>query len=726
MSHTAYRSRPSGATLARLAGLLLASAVPAVWGVSPAMAQDGDTVLLDRITLEGASYETDDSDSYTSGLVSVGEKDVLSVREIPQSTSVLTRERIEDGGYTSLDTALRDTPGIVVLNNDNGRSSLFSRGFEFDSLYFNGLSAPLSSVYGTQPDLAIVDHIEILRGPSGLFGGNGEPAGAINMRLKQAKRDFEARFEGAFGSWAHKRGEVDITGPLNESGSVRGRFVGVLQDEDGFVDETKNGVGVAYGTIQADIGTNTTATLSINHQARDINPFNGLPTLQDGTLLDLPRSTFTGQDWNDFNNSVTDYIAELEHKFEDGGHAKLSARYQHTDVDFLYAWANGYAAPNGDIISGGGDTDDTRWLARDYSYDSVAVDAHVSKPFELFGQEHNVIVGADYQSFDSTLRQGAGTITGDQNIYNWNSGLARPVVNYTTQTGIKTDKFGLYGQLRVKPFERLTLIGGGRLSWYDATTTNLLSGAVTNRQTINAKVTPYAGAVFDLTEWLSAYSSYTEIFQPQTETDISGTVLDPREGRQVEAGLKAEFFDGNVNASMAYFNLRDVNRAVADPGNPGVSIAQGEVEVQGFEIEASGTVLPGWEISGGYTFTDSQYLNGGSAGQVFSTYTPKHMLQLWTKYTFDERFDRLNGLFVGGGLTAFSSFSSVSRGITIEAPGYITADLMAGYKLNDNLTATLNINNVFDKKYYSRVGGNSVFNFYGEPRSAQFRLSAKF
>ena len=98
MSHTAYRSRPSGATLARLAGLLLASAVPAVWGVSPAMAQDGDTVLLDRITLEGASYETDDSDSYTSGLVSVGEKDVLSVREIPQSTSVLTRERIEDGG----------------------------------------------------------------------------------------------------------------------------------------------------------------------------------------------------------------------------------------------------------------------------------------------------------------------------------------------------------------------------------------------------------------------------------------------------------------------------------------------------------------------------------------------------------------------------------------------------------------------------------------------------
>ena len=192
------------------------------------------------------------------------------------------------------------------------------------------------------------------------------------------------------------------------------------------------------------------------------------------------------------------------------------------------------------------------------------------------------------------------------------------------------------------------------------------------------------------------------------------------------AGLKAELFDSGVNASLAYFNLRDTNRAVADPTTPGASIAQGEVEVQGIEVEASGSPLPGWEIAGGYTYTDSTYLNTAQAGQTFSTYTPQHMFQLWTKYAFDERFGAFEGVFVGGGVTAFSSFSSVSGGVTIKAPGYVTADLMAGYRINDNFTATLNVNNIFDEKYYSRVGGTSVFNFYGEPRSATFRLSAKF
>ena len=710
----------------RIGRLLLATTALGLVLPATALAQDVAPTVLDRIVVQGASYETDESDSYTTNLVSVGEKDVVPVRQIPQSTTVLTRERLEDGGYTSLDTALRETPGIVVLNNDNGRSSLFSRGFEFDNLYFNGLPAPLSSVYGTQPDMAIIDHVEILRGPAGLFGGAGEPAGAINMRLKQAKSDFEARFEGAFGSWEHKRGEVDVTGRLNESGSVRGRFVGVLQHDKGFVDTTENGVGVAYGTIQADIGESTTATLSVSHQVRDITPFNGLPTTQTGGLLDLDRSTYTGADWNRFDNSVTDYIAELEHKFDDGGHAKVSARYQDTDVDFLYAWANGYVGAGGNIISGGGDTADTRWLARDYKAGSLALDAHVSKPFELFGQEHNIIVGVDYQNTDATLLQGAGTIAGNQNIYNWNSALPEPVVNYNVQTGTDSDRFGVYGQLRVKPIERLTLIGGGRLSWYSASTTNLVTGAVTSKQDVDAKFTPYAGVVFDLTDWLSAYSSYTEIFQPQTATDVAGNMIDPREGRQYEAGLKAELFDSGVNASLAYFNLRDTNRAVADPTTPGASIAQGEVEVQGIEFEASGSPLPGWEIAGGYTYTDSTYLNTAQAGQTFSTYTPQHMFQLWTKYSFDERFGAFEGVFVGGGVTAFSSFSSVSGGVTIKAPGYVTADLMAGYRINDNFTATLNVNNIFDEKYYSRVGGNSVFNFYGEPRSATFRLSAKF
>src|SRR5690606_35960393 len=140
---------------------------------------------------------------------------------------------------------------------------------------------------------------------------------------------------------------------------------------------------------------------------------------------------------------------------------------------------------------------------------------------------------------------------------------------------------------------------------------------------IDNQFTPYAGVVFDLTNRASLYASFTEIFQPQTQLDVNGDMIDPREGRQFEAGLKAELFDGGVNASIAYFNLRDVNRAVLV--SPNVYTALGEVEVQGMEIEASGEVAPGWQVAGGYTYTETRYLNTAQAGAPFSTYTPEHM-----------------------------------------------------------------------------------------------------
>ncbi|MCA0305710.1 MAG: TonB-dependent receptor, partial [Proteobacteria bacterium] len=336
---------------------------------------------------------------------------------------------------------------------------------------------------------------------------------------------------------------------------LNARFVGALQGQDSWVDVVDNKVGVAYGTIQADLTENTTATFSISHMQRDITPFNGLPTGPGGVLLNLPRSTFTGADWNHFDNRVTDYIAEVEHKFDGGGHAKLSARYSDRDVDFLYAYA-GAAANAAGIVPR------MTWLARDFKETSLAIDAHVSKPFELWGQEHNVILGADYRKVGTTTLSATGTINGPFDLRNWNSAVPMPNVVYNQQTDQDPTQFGIYGQLRVKPFERLTLIGGGRLSWYDATTINLVNGAVQNRVDIDAYTTPYAGAVLDLTDWLSAYASYTHIFQPQVNLDAAGNVLDPREGRQYEIGLKAELFDGGINASIAYFNLRDTNRAV--------------------------------------------------------------------------------------------------------------------------------------------------------------------
>jgi outer membrane receptor for ferric coprogen and ferric-rhodotorulic acid len=159
-------------------------------------------------------------------------------------------------------------------------------------------------------------------------------------------------------------------------------------------------------------------------------------------------------------------------------------------------------------------------------------------------------------------------------------------------------------------------------------------------------------------------------------------------------------------------------------------LAGGEAHMRGIEFEINGEILPNWEAMAGYTYTDTQFKNTTrAAGSEF--YTPEHMIQLFTKYTFDGSGTWTDGIFVGGGVKLFSSFKNISRtaaggATTIEAPGYGVVDLQAGYKFNENLTASLSVNNVFDKKYYERVGGTSVFNFYGEPRNVVFKLNATF
>ena len=197
--------------MTRLRLILLATVAIPLSAVPLAAQEAVETVTLDTVTLR-STYDTEGTGSYTTDFISMGDKDTRSFREIPQSTTVVTHKRLEEGGYTSLDTVLRETPGIYVLSNDEGRSSLYSRGFEFDSLYVNGLLTPLSGIYGTQPDMAAVDRIEILRGPLGLFGGPKEPAGAINMGLKQPQDVFGTTLSASVGTWDNRRIEADVTG----------------------------------------------------------------------------------------------------------------------------------------------------------------------------------------------------------------------------------------------------------------------------------------------------------------------------------------------------------------------------------------------------------------------------------------------------------------------------------------------------------------------------------
>ena len=671
-----------------------------------------DVIALDDITVSGSSYQTEGSDSYRSDLISVGEKSAMTPREVPQSSTVVTRRQIEDGGYSALETALQDTAGIMVLNNDIGRSSLFSRGFEFDYLYYDGLPAPVSSIYGTQPDLSIVDHVEVLKGPSGLFIGTGSPAGSINMRLKQADRkDPGGYLTVGADSTGRGRVEADLGGKLNEDGTLRGRAVVAYADGDGFVDKQSNGVRQLYGALAWDISPATTMTVSYSHMERDIAPYNGLPTYADGALLWIDSGATTAADWNSFENSTDDLVLALEHKLDNGARLKLSARKSWQDADMLYAYGASAAASDNTISS-------LAWLARDFSQESLALDAHAELPFTLGNWEGMAIVGADWQEVDATTLSASGKFSGSWDLDDWDvSGVAAPNVTYTGKSRSKTQSSGLYAQMRIKPRSDISLIGGARLSWTQTDTTNLVSGA-TSRTEENAHLTPFAGITWDMNAATTLYASYSEIFQPQTNLDVNGDTLDPVEGQQIELGVKAEIGQG-LNLSAALFQLEQVNRPLSVTGTT-YYVAEEKVRVRGVELEASGEIIPDLHVAAGYTFTDTEYVNGTRAGEDFSTYTPEHLFKVTLEK--DITSGALAGWSFGTRLVAMTGFSS--RGIA--APGYGVVDLSAARHFDNGTVLRMAVNNVFDKDYYARVGANTVFNFRGAPRNVTLSLTKRF
>ncbi|MDQ8022580.1 MAG: TonB-dependent siderophore receptor [Moraxellaceae bacterium] len=701
----------------RLRCAALASAVAATLAAPLAhaqQAQSGD-ITLPAVTVTATSPVA--GEGYSAGTASIGGKGDASLKEIPQSVSVVTRDRMDDQNMVRLEDLARRTTGMLVLANDQGRSSIFMRGFELDSYLVDGMPAPLSSIYGSQPDLWIYDRVEVLRGPAGLYNGTGEPGGTVNLARKRALKDFAASGSLSYGSWDAQRYEGDITGSLTEDGKVRGRVVAAHQSKNSWVDVNDNENSVGYGTLEFDIAPRTTVSVGISGASSSVTPFNGLPTNADGSLLDVDRSTFIGAGWNSFKNSSSEGFAEVMHRLESGGHLKAALRVVNRSVNFRYAYASSAANAAGNV--------NRTAIARDYGEDSVAVDTHASLPFTLWNLPQNLIVGADFRSYDQTTLQNTGTaIPGSINVnspsYDW------PVPNLplNSRTNVAPEQYGLYANLRIKPWQPLTLVGGARVSWYESTTTNLVTNTGSKVQVDN-KFTPFAGVVYDIGRNWAAYASYTEIFQPQTTLGADGQPLDPREGRSFEAGVKGQHQGGLLNSQIGLFRLKDKNRAVAVPATT-YSAANGEVEVQGIEAEISGMLATGWEASAGYTFTDTEFVSGtaGQAGQVFSTVTPRHNFNLWTRYDFQQ--DVLRGAYVGGGLRAMSSFYNVQGSARIQQDAYTVLDALVGYRISRNVDVSLAINNLLDEKYYQRVGGTSVFNFYGEPRSYWLKTSLKF
>lgn len=706
----------------------------------PASAEAAGAAALPMVVV---SADRDSTGTYTASTRANAATPLgLSIRETPQTVSVMTKQRMEDQGLTSLHQTLEQAPGLVLTSMGTERYYPVSRGYTVNNFQIDGLST-YAEYYGLgevspqgMADMAVYDSVEILRGASGLVTGAGNPSGAINLVRKKPSAEFQGEAELSAASWHDKRGMLDLSNALNDAGTLRGRMVATWQNGASFIDNYSRDKKLFYGVIEADVAPGAKLTLGLERQENRYKgqfSYVGFPLFySNGTQTKLPRSMSSASRDNRLDIDSNTFFATYDQRLNAGWKLRLSAnstRSSQTDKVAYLALASGVP----DQATGNGLTLFAEQYLHHIKTDSFDLNLH--GPITLFGHQHELVFGADYNNFVSNTdraRDSSGLQGSAVNLYSWDrTGVVVPGASYMKYDSTRRQP-GVYGAGRFSLSEQLKFILGAREFNYSANyVTRNSSAYYAAPQSGSSVFTPYSGLVYDINPNHSVYASYTVIYKPQTSQDAGGAFLDPVQGANYEAGLKSEWLGGGLQSGVSVYRLEQDNLAERDPGKTvtGTSSAayravKGAV-TQGIDLELTGALSPDWNIAASYSYSTTE----DAGGLRIRTDFPKHLAKLWTTYRLPGVLSRMT---IGGGINYQSGIYTtvnvwpVDRDLTWRQGGYSVTNLMARYDFSPKLSANLNLNNVFDKNYVSSIFSTYYTGMYGDPRNVALNLKYKF
>jgi outer membrane receptor for ferric coprogen and ferric-rhodotorulic acid len=496
----------------------------------------------------------------------------LTIRETPQSISVVTRQQIDDLALTDLPQVLDRVPGITVGRNDSERLTFYSRGFEVENIQFDGVpnTVDAASQYTTTlADSAVYDRVEVVKGATGLLTGAGYPSATLNLVRKRPTREFRASAEVSGGSWDRYRGVADVSAPLAAGGKLRARVVAAVQNAGSYVNHYSRDTRNFYGIVEGDLGPRTTLSAGVDYmttRARG-SSFGHIPLFySDGTRTNFDRSFNPAARWAYWNNESTNIFAQLKHEWGQDWKLDLSASHLRQTRDALFGSA--YFGQI-DKATGGGIRMLSGYIPNQAT--TNAVNLALTGGFELLGHRHELMLNGTFSRQTRASQLYGSIFTPIDNYFAWDGSIAQPAFTKTSDRDTRTNEKGLAGAIRLRPTDRLSVIGGARVSWYSLYDGSRAVGngavSVSDDLSIKGKVTPYAGVVYDVTPQWSLYGSYTDIFRPQTYYKYSnGAPLAPLTGQSLEAGIKGTVLEDRLNVSLALFRIRQNNYAQVDGG----------------------------------------------------------------------------------------------------------------------------------------------------------------
>ena len=725
-------------TLVSCAGTFMATAMAA-----PDQSESGtEDQALPTITIK-ASRDT--QDSYTVKASAAATRLNLTLKETPQSISVITSQQIADQNLTDVSKVLDQTPGIyrqsygstAAWGTGGEYTSYYSRGFKVINYQIDGvMSSP--SIDGrsytsiSNADTSIFDNVTIIKGAAGLLNGSGYPSASIQFNRKHATADTQSSVKVSVGSWNNYRSEFDVSSSLNSDETIRGRMVAAYQQGDSWQHWGNSSQALIYGIVDADLDEATTLSLGtlLSRNKTDGLSIHSFANIDDlGNLSIMGRTDNSAPRWAYTHTDTINAFAQLQHEFTNRW--KLNANYNFTraDTESIY----GVVGSNSSTTNYQTGLTSVTAGYQHATPTEHSVDLALTGPYQLFGREHELMFGGSYQDINQNDPNYARKTGAAQsvNLNSWDGDTAILTGLYTASGHaiLKFRQSGAYVATRLNPLDSLHVLLGGRLSSVDYYSE---SGNVNTATSIQQdhQFTPYAGLVYDFTPEWSAYGSYTSIFLAQSSKDYQMNVLDPKQGDNYELGIKGELMDQRLNVNAAIFQSKLDNEAIeageykTDDEVPGAKAndayyraAQG-VKTSGFELGAGGEILAGWNLSGGYTYQQSK-----ERGNKVNTDQPQRLLKVFSTYRLSGTLEKLT---IGGGINWQSKiYNDYDTGTARQAnmqKDFTLINLMAKYQLTPDTTLGLNLDNLTDEQYRINTSNQT----YGAPRSITGSITFKY
>lgn len=633
-------------------------------------------------------------------------KTSTALSETPRSVSVVTAQRMKDQKSQSLTEVLGYVPGIFAPPFAAGDSLagdlFFIRGFNATD-YGYGLLRDGLRVQGNRYDTTTepygLERVEIFRGPSSILYGENAPGGLVNLVSKRPTAEPQGEVQLGYGSNNRRQLGIDVSGPLNDSGTVLGRMVMFGRESDTQTDHVPDDRLYVAPSMTLNFDDYNSLTLLANYQKDHTNLELGLPAA--GTLLDNPngklsKHTMLGDpDWNHFKRETWSGGYEFIHSFNDDWQFRQNSRFMESRIDRHETWPT--------ALNNGGYGTNVTMTAYDRDNESTvySVDNQLEGKFALGPVDNTLLLGAshDRTAFNQDWDAGFGGVI---NVFNpvYTRTPTTPV--HVQNTLLDQEMNGVYAQLHSK-YDHWIMLLGGRQDWVDSDFRDKVSPA-SDISSTDQKFTYQGGLMYAFDNGVTPYISYSTAFVPVQQISNAGAPLNPITSRQYEVGMKIEPIGWDTSITASVYDLLKKDDTYLD-STTNTYRQVGQSRSKGMELEVNSDITAHLNLVASYSYTDAR-ITKDKAGSIVEgkqmTGVPRNQASVWAKYRFLDGY--LNGLHVGAGVRYFdSTFSYTGSSLygKLDAGDVTLVDANVGYRIDPHWSVDLNTKNLFNKDYVS-------------------------